>query len=358
VGDARDTALVRQFAAMLDAIFPCSTAVSDVGPQRRSRQELVAGHRGGERRLGTEIEPAASQRPAPPLTIVVASVQGWPHIKAAVASVEAAAARVGGEVIIGDGSGRPAPPRAEIGPKTTWFKSEGASVFQLRHEGYRRSTAPVVALTDDHCTVALDWGERILASHARHPEAAAIGGSVENGATQSLLDWASFFVVQSLFIAPIESGPSNRINGAVNVSYKRAALDGLDEFGGLGAMDVLHQRQLAEAGGSLVADDDIRCVHDQALGAVGTPLIHFHAGRTMSGFRRVYMDRWQWIRFGGTWFVPAVRFARIMAIGMGKPHRRELLASAPFIWWLLVCQAAGQFVGYIAGPGDSPRHVF
>ncbi|MFL5755808.1 MAG: hypothetical protein ACJ77N_05865, partial [Chloroflexota bacterium] len=104
-------------------------------------------------------------------------------------------------------------------------------------------------------------------------------------------------------------------------------------------------------------DDEIRCVHDQALGAVGTAVIHFHAGRTISGFRRIHMDGRQWLRFCVTWFVPAARLARILAIGMRKPHRGELLASVPIMWWLLVCQAAGQFVGYVAGPGDSPRRV-
>jgi hypothetical protein len=300
-----------------------------------------------------EAEPG----PWPAITIVIATVQGWPDTRAAVASVEAAAAIVGGEVIIGDGSGHPPPAPGEIGPDTTWFQLKGASVFQLRAEGYRRSRAPIVALTEDHCRVEPDWATRILASHARHPEAVAIGGSVENGATGTLLDWASFFVVQAAFMAPIESGPTGRINGAVNVSYKRKGLAGLDGFDGMGAMDVLHQRQLAEAGGTLVADDAIRCVHDQSLGAVGTPVIHFHAGRTMSGFRRVHMDRRQWLRFSLTWFVPAARLGRILAIGVGKPHRRELIGSIPMMWWLLICQAAGQFVGYVAGPGDSPRRV-
>jgi hypothetical protein len=300
----------------------------------------------------------ALNRPAPPLSIVVASVQGWPKTRATIESIEAAAERVGGEVIVGDGSGLPAPDPSELGPATVWFTDPEASIFQLRQQAYARSRAPIVALTEDHCRVAPDWGELILASHAEHPEAVAIGGSVENGATDTPLDWASFFVVQTLFMAPIESGPTSRINGAVNVSYKRSALDGLSGFGGLGAMDVLHQRELSAAGAVLVADDRIRCVHDQALGSVGTPIIHFHAGRTMSGFRRQQMTARQWVRFAGTFVVPAGRLARILTAGLGKPHRRELLASLPQIWLLLMCQAAGQFVGYVAGPGDSPRKVY
>jgi hypothetical protein len=304
------------------------------------------------------VDAAPESPPNPPLSIVVATVQGWPKVRASIASVEAAAAQVGGEVLVGDGSGLPAPDSTELGRATTWFADSEASVFQLRQQAYGRSRAPIVALTEDHCRVAPDWGTLILASHAEHPEADAIGGSVENGATDTPLDWASFFVVQTLFMAPIESGPTSRINGAVNVSYKRSALDGLSGFGGLGAMDVLHQRQLSEAGAVLIADDRIRCVHDQSLGAAGTSTIHFHAGRTMSGFRRHHMSARQWIRFLGTFVVPAGRLARILAVGLRKPHRRELLASVPHIWWLLVCQAAGQFVGYVAGPGDSPRKVY
>jgi hypothetical protein len=303
-------------------------------------------------------EPGVAVDVRPPLSIVVATVQGWPLVRRSVESVEAAADRIGGEVIIGDGSGMAAPDPSELAPGTTWFQVEESSVFQLRQEAYRRSSAPVVALTEDHCRVEPDWGERILASHEEHPNAVAIGGSVENGATATLIDWASFFVVQTSFMAPIASGPTQRINGAVNVSYKRSGLEGLNGFGGLGAMDVLHQRQLVEAGAQLVGDDRIRCVHDQALGGVDTPIIHFHAGRTISGFRRQNMTARQWIRFAGTFVVPVGRFARIMVLGAGKPHRRELIRSAPQIWWLLVCQAAGQFVGYLAGPGDSPRRVY
>jgi hypothetical protein len=299
----------------------------------------------------------ARQDIAPPLSIVVATIQGWPTVRASIASVEKAAVRVGGEVIVGDGSGLPAPAADELAPGTTWFTEAEASIFQLRQAGYARSRGAIVALTEDHCRVDPDWGERILASHAEHPSATAIGGSVVNGATETLLDWASFFVVQTLFMAPIASGPTRKINGAVNVSYKREALEGLSSFGGLGAMDVLHQRQLAESGALLVADDRIRCVHDQALG-LGTPIVHFHAGRTISGFRRREMSARQWTRFAATFLVPMARLALILAIGLRKPQRQILIRSLPYVWLLLMCQAAGQFIGYVAGPGDSPRRVY
>jgi hypothetical protein len=46
-----------------------------------------------------------------------------------------------------------------------------------------------------------------------------------------------------------------------------------------------------------------------------------------------------------------------MAIGLRKPHRKTLVLSSPLIYWFLMCQATGHFVGYAVGPGDSPNHV-
>jgi hypothetical protein len=245
----------------------------------------------------------------------------------------------------------------ELDRDITWIQSPGSSVFQLRLDAYRRASAPVVAVTEDHCHVPIDWAEKILASHAAHADAVAIGGSVENGATSSVLDWGSFFSLQTMFMAPIRSGPTDRINGHINVSYKRSALAHIDPFGGLGALDQAHQLDLRNRGELLIADDSIRCRHVQSLGAIGTAVGHFHAGRTVAGFRRQNMDAIQWGRFALTFVVPFVRFGRVMWIGSRKQHRVVLVLSAPLILWFLMCQAAGQFVGYAAGPGESPRRI-
>ena len=291
------------------------------------------------------------------ITITVATVEGWPDIERAVRSFEVAAAAAGGDVLIADGSGRPAPAAGALGPRTRWISEPGASVFQLRRRCYEEASAPIVGVSEDHCLLPPDWATRNLAVHAAHPEAAAVGGAVLNGATGSVMDWASFLVVQALFAAPIRSGPAERISGAVSVTYKRSALEGLESFDGLGAMDALHQRALAANGATLIADDGIRVVHDQSLGTLGTVLIHFHAGRTMSGFRRQHMDLRQVVRLAATPIVPLARLARVAALTAPRGYVRELARSLPTMWFLLVTQTVGQVVGYALGPGDSPRKV-
>ena len=189
--------------------------------------------------------------PRVPLTIVIGTIQGWPEIRSNVASFRAAAEAVGGELIVADGSGRPAPHPGETGPHETWLSEPGLSVFQLRRLAYQRAQGEIVAITEDHCFVGEDWGRLILQAHAEHPEASVIGGAVENAATGSLIDWASFFVVQAAFMPPLAAGPARRLAGAVNVSYKRRALEALADHEGMGAMDVLHQAMLQERGEAL-----------------------------------------------------------------------------------------------------------
>ena len=293
----------------------------------------------------------------PPITIVVSTVEGWPGIKAAVETHRVAAERAAGVLLVTDGSGLPPPDPADLGPSVTWRSFPDESVFQLRERGYREATGEIVAITEDHCFVPPDWAERMVAAHAAHPDAAAIGGSVTNGATGSLIDWASFLVVQSVWAAPIRSGPTDRIAGAVNSSYKRSALERLDSFGGLGAMDGIHQADLQKAGASFVSDDSIRVVHDQSLGVDGTARIHFHAGRTISGFRRQRMDAVQVARLVGSFFVPLARFGVTVKRTAGRGYVAQLVRGAPAILLLLYVQAAGQLVGYVLGAGDSPKKV-
>jgi hypothetical protein len=107
----------------------------------------------------------------------------------------------------------------------------------------------------------------------------------------------------------------------------------------------------------LVADDAIRVVHDQSLGFAGTVVIHFHAGRTMAGFRRQRFDVRQLIRLVATPIIPVARLARIVALTAPRGYGRELRRAVPAIWLLLVTQTVGQVVGFLAGPGDSPRRV-
>ena len=296
-------------------------------------------------------------RARPPISVTISTVQGWPDVQVAITKAASSARRAGGDLIVTDGSGLPAPSTAELGADVTWAQYPGESVFQLRERGYRLATGALVAITEDHVHVPEDWVERMVAAHTAHPEAVAIGGSVLNAATTGIMDWASFLIVQAPVAAPIRSGRATRLSGAVNVTYKHAAIEDIESFDGLGAMDGLHQKGLLASGAVLINDDTIRVLHDQSLGFRGTTAIHFHAGRTMSGFRRTRLTAVDFLRIVGAPFVPLARYARTVQLLAPRGYGRLLTRCTPAILWLLYSQGAGQFIGYLAGSGDSPAKV-
>lgn len=292
-----------------------------------------------------------------PISVTVSTVQGWPDIKAAVVDAAESVRRAAGELIVTDGSDRPAPSAAELGDGVRWLSLPGLSVFQLRERGYAAATGEIVAVTEDHVHVPREWARQLVAAHHAHPEASAIGGSVENGATGGVMDWGSFLIVQAPVAAPIRTGRARRLSGAVNVAYKRSAIERIDDYGGLGAMDGLHQRGLMQAGAVLINDDSIRVLHDQSLGFRGTTAIHYNAGRTMSGFKRAHLGLVDVIRIVGAPFVPLARYVRTVALLAPRGYGPVLMRCTPAILWLLYAQGVGQLWGYLFGPGDSPRKV-
>jgi hypothetical protein len=293
----------------------------------------------------------------PPISVTISTVQGWPDVRDAILEAAASVRRAGGELIVTDGSGLPAPGPDELGEGVRWLSFAGQSVFQLRERGYEAATGSVVAVTEDHVHVPEEWAALMVAAHAQHPEATAIGGSVVNAATGGLMDWGSFLIVQAPVAAPIRSGPARRLSGAVNVAYKRAAIEHIDDFGGLGAMDGLHQRNLMKSGAVLINDDSIRVRHDQSLGFRGTTAIHYNAGRTISGFKRAHLGLVDVIRIAGAPFVPLARYVRTVLLLAPRGYGPLLIRTTPAILWLLYSQGVGQLLGYLLGPGDSPGKV-
>ena len=293
-----------------------------------------------------------------PLSIVIATNHSWPEIRETLESLRDQAAAHGAEILVVDGDGAGFPPaEAHRHPNVRVLKRSGASVFALRAHGISRARGEVVAITEDHCRVAPDWCARILDAHRRHPEAAAIGGAVENGATSTLVDWANFALVFSPFMPPIRNGDSETIALQANISYKRRVIPA--DPGELGIMEMLFNRELLDRGERLVADGRILVHHHQSHGILKTCASHFHNGRSIAGFRLPHLTGARRLaRIGSTAILPPFLLWLTLRNISGKGRLRgELLASVPLLVPLAVCHAAGELIGYLAGPGDSPRRL-
>lgn len=290
--------------------------------------------------------------------MVVPTREGWTAYRPMFEAHRRALDPVGGELIVIDGSDEAEPPRELLGPLTRWLKYPGESVLALRIHGYREARGEIVAQSEDHVRVPPDWAEAILRAHAEHPEAAAIGGSAENGSTSNIAEWAAFFAGHGRFVGPLGVGTPAVVLGLMNVSYKRWAIEGIQGVEGIGVNEVMHQRKLARSGATLLVDDRIRSEHVQAMTMGGASRLSFHAGRTMAATRRSRMTAAEWARLVLTPIAPPILTARLgLMIFRRGTYRRQFVAATPAVVWLFACRATGELVGYAAGAGDSPSHL-
>src|SRR5712692_6886160 len=127
----------------------------------------------------------------PSLTVVIATTQPWPEVRATLGSLFDQVSASGGEVIVSDGSGQELPVEvAERYPGLIWLKQPRASVFALRGVALARAKGDLIATTEDHCTASPDWCASVLRVHAEHPDARVLLGAVANGCPERLMDWA------------------------------------------------------------------------------------------------------------------------------------------------------------------------
>lgn len=291
----------------------------------------------------------------PTLSVVVATRQGWPGIRPCIDSIRGGIEEVGGQLVIADGSGRPPPDASEVGDRVEWLQRDGASVFELSHVSYAAARAPIVAITEDHCTVRAGWCAAILRAHAEYPDAAAIGGAIENGSPDTRLDWASYYITQGPFQAPLANGVAGRIATEANISLKRSALESLHDEPGLGSIILLDLLALRADGAILVNDDRLVVDHYQSLPFGETSAIHFHNGRTIAAFQRRRIRGLGLIRVLALPVLPCYRSLRAIRIGLAKGRGQwNLVAAIPGIVWLEYCHAAGELLGYATGAGRSP----
>jgi hypothetical protein len=291
-----------------------------------------------------------------PLSLVVATLKGYPGYAEMFRTQRAAVEAVGGEMIVVDGSDLPAPDPADIGPNTTWISAPGEGVFRLRARAYPVARGAIIGLTEDHCEFRADWGGVVLALHDEHPEAAVIGGVCANGSTSSLVDWAVFFISHFRDMPGVGTARRVAFAGLGNVSYKRTALNGLPRLTDGSVNEGAHQRALAADGAILLVDDRLKVIHYQSQGLAGMLKISWHSARTQAGLRREQMNRSAAARLLAAPLSPVVFVTLISAaVARQRYGTREFVASIPVMIGMLGLRAIAEVVGYAAGAGDSSR---
>ena len=243
----------------------------------------------------------------------------------------------------------------------------GSRARALRFRAVRGRSAPargeVVATTEDHAMPrpGLVRGDRSRARCAIR-EAAAIGGAIENGSTDGLIEWASYFTTQGPHMAPL----GDRVVRYDDQRGERLvqALASSTEYDANGRAR-LHGHPVQPTPGRARRGPARRrprwsSTTSRPRVSAPTTSIHFHNGRTISGFRR---ERGMAARIGCAWpralMLPAWRMLRVVRIGLAKGRLRRRAAGQRTRWRCgsSTYRARATWRATCSAPGDSPSHL-
>lgn len=238
-------------------------------------------------------------------------------------------------------------------PALRWIEAPpGTTVPCLRGLGITAARGSLIAMIEDDCIVDAGWCEAALASAGPY---AAVGGAVEPGPYRRRIDWAVYFCEYGRFMLPVPPEDAAPLPGN-NVVYARQALLDLPESERMDFRDAFVHCGWQAAGiptrvvGTLV----VRNSNAWSLRHVTT--VPFHHGRAYAGQRFARRSGVQ--RTALAVLALGLPFVKLVRTAAGTLSRRrfvgQLVLALP---WMLVFAgswSAGEMLGCLTGPGDSP----
>lgn len=291
----------------------------------------------------------------PELSVVVASVNGFPYLGACLDALERHCPEA--EVIVADWTDEETRRRVREGwPAVTLLSfDEPMAVPELRAAGIFAARAPYVALIEDHCNVQAGWAERLLAAHRRGES--VVGGSIRNAATERIRDWAAFLCEYSGHMEPAPAGPVEDLPG-MNVSYDRRALEAIDDLLREGRWESWLHPRLRERGFELYCDPAATLDHAKDFGFREFLSQRYHYSRSHAGMRNAALGARRVVYTLGSPLIVPLVYARIVRNVLRRQrHLRELALASPLILLYTAVWAGGEAVGYVFGGGRSLLRV-
>lgn len=232
----------------------------------------------------------------------------------------------------------------------------GTTIPAMRALGFERASSPFIGVIEDHVLVPPDWGRRML--DALGEDYDVVGGSVENAATETLVDWASFLCEYSGALPPLPEGPSDGVPGN-NVVYRKSVIDRYNDV----IAECKWENNLHDAmrrdGITLLMRPDIVVGHKMHYTFPLYLSQRFLYSRSYAGARVSEAPLGKRLAYGAAaCALPPVLFYRtVQRVVSKKKHLGHLAKSLPMLGAFVVSWAAGEAVGYVMGPGDSLSKV-
>lgn len=285
--------------------------------------------------------------------MVIASIVGAPFIDECLDSLALQAKSCSAEVIIvACGTAEYA---TRITSKFPWVRviqrAERETVPDLRRHGVEEAGGNIVAIIEEHCVAAPDWLQQAIQAH-ESGDFGVIGGPVAACAYTRLRDWAVYFCEYNNYLPPWQEGGAHDL-GSANIAYSRAVL-------------LKYKDQLS--GGYWEAGLHPRLMADGAKFHAAAGMVVYHRGPFNFGY---YLQQRFWFSraFAGARrlppsskaayilaspLMPFLLLARMaMRVSNKHCHMDKFIQCIPLFIPVLIVYVAGEFIGYLAGPGDA-----
>lgn len=233
------------------------------------------------------------------------------------------------------------------------------SLPAMRYRALQLAQGQFVIVTEDHCVPPRTWLADFAAALTRNAGAGAISGCVTNGVTTSAWHWATFLCEYAAFAPPIANGPASALAG-MNIVYPRTLLSGLPAaILQQGFWERAAHRAIAAQGYALVQDHAVSIVHCKRFSIRLFIQQRYWYSRYYAGTR--FDSRrllWRYVSAAGSILIPPVMLIRLARSVGPKPRLRSAaLRALPWLLVMYIVWAAGEAVGYLAGPGDALRRI-
>jgi hypothetical protein len=186
----------------------------------------------------------------------------------------------------------------------------------------------------------------------------AIGGPVENGCVDRVVDWAAFLCEYARFCGPAPRGPVMEIPGN-NAAFDRKLFERLQPELRAEVWDPVWLARLREQRVAFQSVPEMVVLHKLSFGYREFLTQRYHYSRSFAGMRLCGAPWLKRIGYSGaTLLLPGLLLARLVMI-MGRKRQRwkQFACCLPVLSTFLVSWAVGEGVGALFGPGDSLQRV-
>ncbi|MGH9839345.1 MAG: glycosyltransferase [Blastocatellia bacterium] len=231
-------------------------------------------------------------------------------------------------------------------------REERVTIPELRATGMSRAAGEIVAITEDRCVPAENWLKAIDKAHQSEYE--VVGGAVEPDDIEGILNWAVYLCEYSSLMLPVPEGEVAGVAGN-NSSYRREALNRVSEKIKNNYWESFLHEELRRNGVKILftpwmlVSKNIDFTLSYFLGQ------RFHYSRSFAGMRGERATMLQRLIYAamtpGLPLLMTLRIAR--QVFQKRRRRKEFLLSLPLLAAFMASYAAGEFVGYLSGPGRS-----